>query len=875
MSRLAVSTPTRTRTPGAVLLQRRGLVYLPLLELPEQPVTPAGGEPPVPDPVVSAGVTLLEADLLERGLLMSVPLRRRLERADSATLADVGVRLLSDVDAALGADRTMVPLFRGFPRSTPRDTLALWVDRVLAVLFQDPEQPCILCGQVAVVTAVSPCAHLVCRACFDGADYSACPICYRALDPDDPFLQPRQADRTLRQRSLPSRTRLAGAGEDLVADAHAEVAALLARTAALSPQDRDDLVVLLDTHSRENLGWLPEEIPGRETNAVVLDWLVGSPEHWSATLPVVEQRLGTATDALRFLTVRGGGDAGLVRSDRFAPVPRPVRRTVLAALDRMEPRTLVEDLHRHARRWRHAAERLHPYESIGRFPTAAAAFAALRGTALLDGRLVDAVERAGLPVVDGRVDTTGFGTRLEGMLARRDIPAAVRLLATRPGELLRRCNALLTRDPSAAQAVLAALPSAARAVAPAVLLSALGTIRARAATSIVDGKGGPAARVIFPKGADAKAHVMPDERPPLPAGIVARVEDILVAELLARCAALEPVGVALVDARLTDLVAPFTQRAAARALLTLPRGSTLDLPPATRLRLFLHWMQGAARVDLDLSVAIFDGAWEHIGTCDYTSLRWENDAAVHSGDRTDAPEPDGASEFLDLDLDALAAAGARHLVVSVFSYNNVAFDDMSEAFAGLMALSDVEGPAFDARAVELRFDLTGRARATVPFVVDIASRRLHWLDVAKGVTGTFHAVHRHSASLGLLGETLPRYFASPARVRLGEVAVWHAAARARTVLRRDGDGRVAAYRRRPDETVPAFASRIAAGMDPDPVPSDPLRAQLAFVHRGDVAIAAGATVYALFPANLNPETVRPLAAEDLAALLGPRSTTGD
>jgi hypothetical protein len=824
--------------------------------------------------VVAAGVTLLEADLLERGLLMSIPLRRRLEQSDSATLAEVGVRLLSDVDAALGADRTMVPLFRGFPRSTPNNTLALWVDRVLAVLFQDSSQPCVLCGQMEVVAAVSPCAHLVCRSCFDGADYTACPICYRALDPDDPFLQPRQADRTLRRRSLPARARLAGAGDDLMADAHAEVAALIARSSALSPTDRDDLVVLLDTHSREDLSWLPDEIPARETNAVVLDWLLRSPQHWPVTLPVVQQRLSTATDALRLLTVRGGGDPGLVRGDRFAAVPRPVRRTVLAALDHMAPRTLMEDLRRHDRRWRHAAERLHPFEFIERFPIAAAAFAALRGTALLDGRLADAVERAGLPVVDGRVDATGFGTRIEGMLTRREIPAAVRLLSSRPGELLRRLNALLTRDPSAADAVLAALPAAARAGAPAVLLSVLGAIRARAASSTVDDAGTPAARVIFPKGADAKAHIMPDERPPLPADVVEQAEHILVGELLARCAALEPVDVAIVDERLMELVAPFTQRAASRSLLTLPRGSMLDLPPAARLRLFLHWMQNRTRVDLDLSVAIFDEVWQHIGTCDYTSLRWEDDAAVHSGDRTDAPEPDGASEFLDLDLDALSAAGARHVVVSVFSYNNVAFENMSEAFAGVMALSEVEGPTFDARAVELRYDLTGRARATVPFVIDLAHRRLHWLDVAKGVTGTFHAVHRHAVALGLLGATLPAYFASPARVRLGELAIWHAAARAHTVLVRARDGVLRSFTRRSDEPVQAFAYRVAAGTDPDADLGDPGRAQLAFLHRGDLVIGEGAAAYALFPANLNPETVRPLAAEDLAALLEPL-TTGD
>lgn len=861
MTRATTTQIARPRTPAAVLLSRRGLLYAP----------PVPGEVVVPDPVAAAGVTLLEADLLERGLLLSVELRRRLEQTDPDTLVVLGARLLADVDAELGADRTMEPLFRGFPDSTPHDTLALWVDRVLTLLAQNPDQPCVLCGATGTVHAVSPCAHLVCRSCFDGADYSACPICYRALDRDDPFLAPRPADRTadqpVRQRELPGRTRVVGAGDDILADAHAEVASLLARPSALSPGDRDDLLALLETHDRTDLSWLPDPIPARETNAVVLNWLLADPTHWATTLPAVQRRLGTATDALRLLVVRGGGDPGLVRPPRFAPVPRPLRRTIVAALDAIDPRTMIDDLRRHDRLWRRAAERLHPFEYAHRYPRAAAGFVTLRRTELTDARLADAVARAGLAVRDGRVAPTGFGSLVEAALERGDIPAAAHLLASRPGEMVRRLNALLTRDPSAVDAVLAVLPQAVRAVAPAVLLAALGALRARAAAPA------PPARVIFPKGADAKPYVGPEDRPALPGAVVERVCAVLVAELVDRCAALDAVDLAVVDTKLDELTAPFTQRVTARALVTLPRGSRIDLPAAARLRLFLHWMQSTQRVDLDLSIAIFDESWQHIGTCDYTSLRWHGTAAVHSGDRTDAPPPEGATEFLDLDLDALASNGARYLLVSVFSYNNVAFDDMSEAFAGLLAQSDVDGPVFDPRAVEQRFDLAGRARMSVPFLVDLADRSLRWFDVARGVTGTDHAVHRHLGPLALLGWALAGYFASPARVRLGEVALWHAAARARTVVLRGDDGTLVAFTRQPGEAVLSFVERLVTRAGADPQVPDPATAGLAFLHRGDIPVAPGAAVYALFPASLDPAAVRPLTAEDLVATLVPSAAT--
>jgi hypothetical protein len=130
-------------------------------------------------------------------------------------------------------------------------------------------------------------------------------------------------------------------------------------------------------------------------------------------------------------------------------------------------------------------------------------------------------------------------------------------------------------------------------------------------------------------------------------------------------------------------------------------------------------------------------------------------------------------------------------------------------------------------------------------LLDLDQRTMHWLDVARGVTGTCHAVHRYGDQLAALGEALTGYFASPARVRLGEVALWHAAAGARTVVLRADDGRLSAYTRLPDETVDSFVSLLArpAGADPTlpPAPAD-----LAFLWRGDLPVAPGAQVYALY-----------------------------
>ncbi|MEV6104467.1 TerD family protein [Streptomyces sp. NPDC051940] len=298
--------------------------------------------------------------------------------------------------------------------------------------------------------------------------------------------------------------------------------------------------------------------------------------------------------------------------------------------------------------------------------------------------------------------------------------------------------------------------------------------------------------------------------------------------------------------------------------MTLPRGSELPLPEGRRLRLFLHWTESEAsgRTDLDLSLAFFNASWEHIGTCDYTHLRFGTSAAVHSGDLTSAPPPDGASEFVDLDLAALEQRGVRYAVAAVYSYNSVPFTELADAFAGFMVRGDGAGAPFDPGAVEQRFDLAGSNRAMVPLVVDVSGRTMRWLDIMQGVTGDHHAVHRHAGGLASLGRALTDLFASGSRVGLGELAVWQAAARAAVVALRHADGSVTTYRRRSDEDAAAFAARIG-GPDAD-APADPEGAQLAYLYRGDIRPAPGAEVYALHPVTLDASVVRLIAAADVA-----------
>lgn len=865
--RITVGTGSKRATVdpvAAALLRRAGLVAPGLLAGGRKVKQP--GRRSVP---IGPGLLALEADVLALGYLLGPRLRAYLAEQAVERLAAIGLGLLAALESTVGADKPHVPLFRKFPRSVPADTFELYVQRVFTLLLQEPHQPCVLCGQVSTVHPVAPCAHLICAACWDLDDYAGCPLCHRRINLAEPFLDPAGAAPDTRHLPPPRRVAVLELVDDLNRSVYQAIAVMLARRTPLSPQDRGDLGAMLDRVGHGDLGWLPEEIPIRETRAVVLARLVADPSLADRLPGLVTTHIGTATDALRLLYVLHGGDAGLVTApERRRSLPRRLRRVLLARLDALPLAALVEDLHRHGAAWQRMAENLHPFEQASRHPAVAAAFAALRGTpvdtATGFGRLLADVAAAHPAVLHhdgGRLRASGWAARVENAVAGGDVSTAVGLLAQRPGVLARRLVEVASRtdDP---EALVTAAGTALRTVSPGVLLAALGAIRVATWPA--------GTRLYFPRGGTARLWAEPDHRPRLDANLGGALDAMLAGEMLDRAAGLPAVDVAMLDAGLADLVAPFTERTASATLVRLPRGSSQLLPHGRILRLFLHWTQPAGtRIDLDLSVAMYDSAGGFVGWCDYTRLRFADRAAVHSGDLTSAPAPLGASEFVDLDVAALRRQGIRYLTMVVFSYNDVPFEAMTDAFAGFMGDPGGGRRAFEPKAVEQRFDLTGSAKVATPLLVDLDEGRMRWVDAAMTGTGSEHSVRRYSRTLGRLTVAADRYFAAGRRVSLWEVACWHAAARAATVLVRHRDRTVVGYRRAAAETPSAFAARLAALSTPDDnlaAPGEPLP-DFAVLVSGDAELAKGAQTYALYRSRLDASTVSLVDAGDLIGAL--------
>ncbi|WP_371403528.1 hypothetical protein OHA10_37305 [Kribbella sp. NBC_00662] len=803
---------------------------------------------------VQTGLSALQADLIQRGFLLSVGLYRYCASLSAPALAGFGRALLELLDAESGHDTHHTPLFRGFPESVPGNTETFYVNRVFARLLQEPDQPCVLCGDTKTVHPVSPCAHLVCRTCWDGSDLSACPLCLRRIDRKDPFLRP-SFDEEQPAHVLSDRLRLLSPATD--DSARETVEALLARRAPLSAADRADLLVLLDG---ADPSWLPDEIPVRETRALVI-------AHFLADDPELIDRTDTATDVLRLIFALMDADPGLrTPPARRKSLPRATRRLVLQRLDRMPVETLVEDLLRHERAWKRIAENLHPFEFATRFPVAALAFAVLRRTDLdlrtAAGRAV-AGEAAAQPLIrveDGRLVMSTFAARVEAAFAQGRPEQALDLLRERPGDLVRRLVHLARVLPPERHAMLVeALTTAVSDVSPAVITAALGQVRTPPGDL----------RLFFPRGGTARIWTAVDEREPLPGEPALELSGVLTGEMLRRATDLPRWRRAFLDEELARLAAPGSERSASSSLLRMTRGSAVPIPQDELLRLFLHWVEPAGRrIDLDLSVAVFDEEWGFVGLCDYTRLRFDQDALVHSGDLTSAPAPQGSTEFVDIDLRAVRRVDGRYVLPVVFSYNDVPFDQLERGFVGVMRQPN---GLFDPAAVEERFDLSGPAKILMPFGVDLQTKELRWYDVNLGAAGYGHNVARYGGQLGLMAATLEEVHGAGDRVSLWELCCWHAAARADEIAVRCADGSVVGYRREPSEELAAFARRVTARLEPDRRWDEDAadRADFVAVLAGDVTPRPGAEVYALHPRLLDHASVALIDAPHLLAVLAP------
>lgn len=484
---------------------------------------------------------------------------------------------------------------------------------------------------------------------------------------------------------------------------------LIGQKAAWSELDRDDVSYIVRRSNSMNKPLVNPDF-GSKANLAWYAKLTGEPG--------VVQVASSLTDVLRIAVAVAGANPEFVKpsagGEKLGNIPRPFRRAIVQRIDELADTD--GDFRRRLGLWKTVGKLLHIGEYKATAPKAVALFERLR--------------RNDIPVSDRGLIQSGAVKGAE----------ADALRAKSPGEFARDLDwALRTSDDP--ERTLDEFEKVAEKASARTLWGAYNALENRGRT-----------RIFVPKGQASKAVVNREPLPELDMKVHGSAVGVITQALARRAAKNSPVpeGASVYIApELYDYAVPFSLRQQGAATRVVGRGTRIKLDKGENIRFFMWWKDIDSgydgRVDLDMSLSFMDEDFRVTSEVAYYNLR--NGAATHSGDITSAPK--GAAEYIDIRDEYLAEqAGARYVLMSVNSYTHQHFKDIPEAIAGVMLRDDLEqGEVFDGKTVETAFSLVQDAAVSVPFLYDVQTRELYWLDYTGSVPrGRVNAAANHRAT---------------------------------------------------------------------------------------------------------------------------------
>ena len=491
---------------------------------------------------------------------------------------------------------------------------------------------------------------------------------------------------------------------------------LVSSNTSLSLQDKSDLKWFVETYKDDIYPLMPGEISMKETIAYVAGLLILNTEKSESFLL---KHIKTATDVLRLATALSEGDVSLAANTKFITFKRPVRRILLGLLENCSSPT--EDMLRWKKRWVRLGEKLHPGEFERKFPKTVESFDVLRNSKPFET----------------------FNSKIEKALTEKNADKVIQLLGIRGGDLARRLDHLLRLDEGKQRDVLKQFAARTEQISTPVLLQVMTHFKHRNEQKEL--------RVFFPKGDVAKVQAIKNNLPFLTEENCAEVVGICKGALIERFAQRKPLGKCFLSDKLKNYLVPFSQRSASKALRTLVRGSRLDLPETNVIRLFLWWKNGRERTDIDLSAALYDTDFKYKDVISFYNLK--NYGSHHSGDIVDAPE--GATEFIDVNIAKIVEMGVRYVVMSLNSYTQQPYCDLPECFAGWMGRTQANsGEIFEPKTVENKIDIVSDTRICLPMIVDLIKMEVIWTDIALKKSPMWNTVHHNLRGVSLMTKAL-------------------------------------------------------------------------------------------------------------------------
>lgn len=370
----------------------------------------------------------------------------------------------------------------------------------------------------------------------------------------------------------------------------------------------------------------------------------------------------------------------------------------------------------------------------------------------------DATRRA-LDIITENIEHRTLNSSVEQALSDKDVDTVRVLLAqNRPGQLLRRAVTLAQMaDDDAFVRLCEAVGDASALVPLTTSLSAYDGVQAAVT-----------ARPRLTRSVHGGAHLDATLTTPLASCRADRLAEAIQAGVTARLAKTTDAPTAPVPVG-GDQPLSLIRRDAGSTSANLTRGGAYT--PAGQgetLRFLCHWY--GEGVDLDLGATVMTKDFATLSVATWNSYD-QNSLMTYSGDMTSAPLPDGASEFIDVDLSRVASElpNARYLVCSVYSYSGEPMNQVDHIVSA--SLTDHDTALFEPTQATTSGTSVSSGTALIPMVYDLTIGKFIWLDLDPGWSRSGGSVAHDPMLATLLAAEMNR-----PRLGSGEVAAWYAAA---------------------------------------------------------------------------------------------------
>ncbi|RLV92221.1 hypothetical protein JA1_003285 [Spathaspora sp. JA1] len=401
----------------------------------------------------------------------------------------------------------------------------------------------------------------------------------------------------------------------------------------------------------------------------------------------------TTTDVLRVMAAYSGRRPDLKRNVKFKSMKRRERRLLVQFLEQV---ISIEDVKRHTSIWIRAFHCLHVGEYGGKVNEIASRFRNENNVPTKNSKLSQAIQK-------GETD------------------CAVGILKNLPS-MFARCLDKLLRDALDDEKTLTEFTKISQSVESKILLQALGHFK---------GNNKVTKRTVF---VDERLIMIEkkENQNVLSSSITTKVIDTIRHALIEKYKSLNHFTTdskVYIAKEVEGILLPMqlntgsnsNKRSIARGSRIIP--DELDVEKNI-IRFFIHWIGK----DIDLSGVFFNEDLENRSLINYTNLK--EGYSVHSGDLVDAPGPNGASEFIDIDIDKALNAGYRYVQMDVRVYSGPTFVEHEQCFGGYMMRQDQQaGEVFEPSTVRVKMDLTSETKEISPFMFDLKTKELIWMDI--------------------------------------------------------------------------------------------------------------------------------------------------